>query len=198
MNDPISILLRSACHHFLGRLGSDPQIKYLEGGNCVANVNIAITQLADRNLTDWIKLEVWGESGQAFADQCRKGQQVSVAGRVKTDRWTDRQTGEERMQLLCRVEQWRVIETPAIAPAQQAQQAPTPVPAPAPAPAPALAPAPVAQQQPAPPAAPGWGGTAPAAAQTAAWTPQQQAYVQPPAQPAAQPPVWQSSEEPPF
>lgn len=189
MNDPISILLRSACHHFLGRLGSDPQIKYLEGGNCVANVNIAITQLADRNLTDWIKLEVWGESGQAFADQCRKGQQVSVAGRVKTDRWTDRQTGEERMQLLCRVEQWRVIETPAIAPAQQA---------PAPAPAAAPAPAPAAQHQPAAPAAPGWGATAPAAAQTAAWTPQQQAYVQPPAQPAAQPPVWQSSEEPPF
>ncbi len=191
MNDPISILLRSACHHFLGRLGSDPQVKYLEGGNCVANVNIAITQLADRNLTDWIKLEVWGESGQAFADQCRKGQQVSVAGRVKTDRWTDRQTGEERMQLLCRVEQWRVIETPAIAPAQPAQ----PAPAPAPAPAAAPAPAPVAQHQ---PAAPGWGATAPAAAPTAAWTPQQQAYVQPPAQPAAQPPVWDSSTNPPF
>jgi single-strand DNA-binding protein len=131
-------------HQFIGRLGKDPEVRYLESGKIVANVKIGINQLADSQQTDWIKLEVWGESGQAFADTARKGYQVHVAGRVKTDRWTDRNTGEEKMQLCCRVESWKVVGVP------QGTAAPAPAPAPAAAPAPAPVPAPAA----APPAAP--------------------------------------------
>jgi len=53
---------------------------------------------------------------------------VHVIGRVKTDRWTNRSTGEEQMMLCCRVEQWKLI------PPAGAGQAPTPA-APAAAPA---------------------------------------------------------------
>jgi len=145
MNDPIAILARASLHQFIGRLGRDPEVRYFEGGKCVANVNIGINWLSDKDQTDWIKLEVWGEAGQAFADVARKGYQVQVLGRVKTDRWTDRGTGEEKMQLCCRVESWKVLSTPqggqaapapAAAPAQRPAAAPA-APAPAPAPAPA-------------------------------------------------------------
>jgi single-strand DNA-binding protein len=150
MNDPIAILLRASVHQFIGRLGKDPETRYLDNGKCVTNVNIGVNWLPDNNQTDWIKLEIWGEAGQAFADAARKGYLVQVAGRVKTDRWTDRSTGEEKMQLCCRVESWKVLSAPqggqaappaaAPAPAAPAYQ---PQPA-APAPAPAYAPAPAA------------------------------------------------------
>jgi single-strand DNA-binding protein len=145
VNDPIAILLRASVHQFIGRLGSDPEIRYFEGGKCVANANIGINWLSNKDQADWIKLEVWGEPAQQFADACRKGYQVHVAGRVKTDRWTDRGTGEEKMQLCCGVESWKVLSKPQggqAAPAAPAAPAPavamaTPAPAPTPTPAPA-------------------------------------------------------------
>lgn len=127
MTDPIATLLRASVHQFIGRLGRDPEIRYLPQGGAVANVNIGINWLSDRTQSDWVKVEVWGESGQAFADQARRGMLVSVAGRVRTDRWTDRQTGAERQQLCCRVEQWRIVESqqqPAPAAAELQQQQP--------------------------------------------------------------------------
>jgi len=149
-DDPIATLLRATIHQFIGRLGRDPDIRYLENSS-VTNVTIAINRLgAGRDAeADWIKLEIWGESGQAFADQAQKGDMVSVAGRIKTDRWTDRQTGEEKMQLCCRVDQWRVVQQNPQAPERPAAAAPAvgvtpaaPPPAPAQAPpAPAAAPA---------------------------------------------------------
>lgn len=109
MTDPIATLLRASQHQFIGNLGRDPETRFLDSGKSVTNVNIGIAHLADREQTDWIKLEIWGEDGQAFADACRKGARVHVIGRVKTDRWTDRNTGEQKMQLSCRVEQWKLI-----------------------------------------------------------------------------------------
>jgi single-strand DNA-binding protein len=123
MNDPIATLLRASVHQFIGRLGRDPETRFLDNGKSVTNVNIGVNHLADRDQSDWIKLEVWGEQGQAFADQCRKGELVHVIGRVKTDRWTNRNTGEEQMMLCCRVEQWKLIPT-AGAPAPAAPAAP--------------------------------------------------------------------------
>lgn len=109
MTDPIATLLRASQHQFIGNLGRDPETRFLDSGKSVTNVNIGVAHLADREQTDWIKLEIWGEDGQSFADQCRKGARVHVIGRVKTDRWTNRNTGEEQMMLCCRVEQWKLI-----------------------------------------------------------------------------------------
>jgi single-strand DNA-binding protein len=74
-------------------------------------------------------LEIWGEDGQRFADACRKGQEVHVVGRVKTDRWTDRNSGQERVALVCIVRQWQLIQQAAAPAAAAAAPAPTQQPA---------------------------------------------------------------------
>ena len=116
MNEIINTLLRASAHQFIGRLGRDPEGRYFENGNCVVNASIGINRPGakkdDGQEPDWIKLELWGEDGQRFADTCRKGQEVHVIGRVKTDRWTDRQ-GVERVSLVCIVRQWNLLEQPA-------------------------------------------------------------------------------------
>lgn len=146
MSEVINTLLRASVHHFIGRLGRDPEMRFLQNGNSVCNASIGINRpgarQGDGQEADWIKLEIWGEDGQRFADACRKGQEVHVVGRVKTDRWTDRNSGEERMALCCMVKQWQLM--PAAAPA-----------APAAAPAAPAAPAAAPAQHPAHAAA-GW------------------------------------------
>lgn len=152
MSEIINTLLRASVHHFIGRLGRDPEMRFLQNGNSVCNASIGINRPGakkdDGQEADWIKLEIWGEDGQRFADTCRKGQEVYVVGRVKTDRWTDRNSGEERMALCCMVKQWQPLTAGGTAPAPAA--APVAAAA-APAQHPAYA---AAGYQPAQPAAP--------------------------------------------
>lgn len=137
MSEIINTLLRASVHQFIGRLGRDPEMRYLQNGNSVCNASIGINRPGakkdDGQEADWIKLEIWGEDGQRFADACRKGQEVHVVGRVKTDRWTDRNSGQERMALCCMVKQWQLMQAPGQAPAAAPAPAPTPAPAAQPA-----------------------------------------------------------------
>lgn len=122
----IATVLRASTHQFLGRLGSDPEIKFFDNGNCVAKASLAINKPGakkdDGQAPDWFKVEVWGEQGQAFADQCRKGHRINVMGRVKTNRWTTKE-GEQRTDLIVTADAWRSMENPAPAPAPVQQAA---------------------------------------------------------------------------
>lgn len=144
MSDTLAIIetiMRASSHRFVGRIGRDPEVRYFEGGKSVANASIGInipgSKQGDGKQPDWFKVEIWGDDGQSFSDQCRKGDLVEVLGRVKTSRWTDRNTGEERQQLVITADQWSLVR-----PSDQRQAGPAAAPAAAPAPAPAAAPAP--------------------------------------------------------
>jgi single-strand DNA-binding protein len=121
MNELIAQLLRSSVHRFIGRLGADPEVRYFESGSAVANANIAINKPGakknDGQAPDWIRVEVWGEQAQAFADALTKGALVDVTGRVKTNTWTDRNTGEAKTQMVVTAEQWSPVAPAAAAPA---------------------------------------------------------------------------------
>lgn len=147
MNEHMTALLRASRHNFVGRLARDPEVKYLDSGNSVCNARILINKPGakrdDGQQPDGFNLAIWGEQGVAFADQCRKGQLVEVVGRVKTDSWTDRNTGETKNAWTVTVDRWAPVATG------------TPTPAPTPAAAAPAAPRPAA-------AAPSWGSAAPA------------------------------------
>ncbi|MFZ9952566.1 MAG: single-stranded DNA-binding protein [Vulcanococcus sp.] len=133
MNELIAQLLRSSVHRFIGRLGGDPELRYFESGSSVANANIAINKPGakknDGQPPDWIRVEVWGEQAQQFADAMSKGALLDVTGRVKTNTWQDR-NGETKTQLVVTAEQWAPV-------GQQQPAAPAPKPA-APATKPAV------------------------------------------------------------
>lgn len=121
MNDLIATVLRASVHRFIGRLGRDPEVRFFDSGNCVATASIGINRPGakkdDGQAPDWLKVEIWGQQGQAFADACKKGQLIDVAGRVKTERWTDRNTCEEKVQLCVTAESWALVTPPGQAPA---------------------------------------------------------------------------------
>ena len=179
MSEIIATVMRASVHHFIGRLGAEPEIKYLESGKVVAKGRIAVNQMGGRQggqdpPPDWFTVEVWGDKAQGFVDQFHKGDLIEVAGRVKSSRWTDRQ-GVERVDLIVVTDVYRMVAqgqgAPAAAPAQTA-------------PAPAAAPAPGQAQQAY--AAAGWQPPAQAApAQAAPVAQGQQALVPPP--------VWNST-----
>lgn len=79
----------------VGNLGADPEVKYLEGDNVVANFSIATTEsYKDRSgnrveQTEWHDLEVWGAQAKIVEQYLKKGSQIYAEGKIRTEKWTD-------------------------------------------------------------------------------------------------------------
>lgn len=92
----------------VGNLGADPEVKYLEGDNAVANVSLATTEAyKNRNgerveQTEWHDLELWGAQAKIAEQYLKKGSQIYVEGKIKTDKWQDEQ-GQNRYRTKIRV-----------------------------------------------------------------------------------------------
>jgi single-strand DNA-binding protein len=87
----------------IGNLGKDPEVRYTSGGQAVANLRIATSRSwtdkasgQRKEETEWHDVEVWGKQAEQCGEYLAKGRQVYVEGRLKTDKWQDKQTNQER------------------------------------------------------------------------------------------------------
>lgn len=80
----------------IGRLGRDPELKYTQGGDPVANFSVAVDEsYKDKggnkvDAAEWFRCVAWGKLAEIVANHCRKGRQVYVEGRMKTRKWQDK------------------------------------------------------------------------------------------------------------
>ncbi|SHN20753.1 single-strand DNA-binding protein [Cyclobacterium lianum] len=92
----------------IGNLGADPEVKHLEGDKVVANLRLATTEAyKDRNgnrveNTEWHDLELWDGQAKVAEQYLRKGSQIYVEGKIKSDSWQDDQ-GNNRKKIRIRV-----------------------------------------------------------------------------------------------
>lgn len=87
----------------VGRLGRDAEVRHTTAGT-VCNLSVATDERVGRGrerVTTWHKVVVW--SGAAAS--LKKGELVAVEGRLRTEKWKDKQ-GREREQLT--VQCWHV------------------------------------------------------------------------------------------
>ena len=87
----------------IGNLGKDPEVRYTNGGQAVANLRIATSRSwtdkqsgQKKEETEWHDVEVWGKQAEQCGEYLAKGRQVYVEGRLKTDSWDDKTTGQKR------------------------------------------------------------------------------------------------------
>lgn len=86
----------------LGHLGRDPEVRTLQSGEKVANLQIATTdrwrdkQTGERKeVTHWHRVVVFGPVAGIAEQYLRKGSRCFVAGKLEHRKWTD-QGGQER------------------------------------------------------------------------------------------------------
>lgn len=88
--------------NFIGRLGRDPEIKYLPDGKAVANFSIACGddykakdgQKVEQ--TNWVNIVAFGRLAEIIGEYCSKGSRVFVSGKQVTRKWQHKSTGEDR------------------------------------------------------------------------------------------------------
>ena len=85
----------------IGNLGRDPELRYTQSGQAVANFSLATTDRfsnreGDRQeRTEWHRITVWGKTAENCAQYLNKGRSVYVEGRLQTREWEDKE-GQKR------------------------------------------------------------------------------------------------------
>ncbi len=84
----------------IGRLGTDPEVRYTSNGGAVANFNMATNESwmdkagQKQEKTEWHRIVVWGKLGELCGQYLSKGRQAFVEGRLQTREWTDKEGGK--------------------------------------------------------------------------------------------------------
>jgi len=87
----------------IGNLGKDPEIRYMQSGEPIANFSLATSeQWTDKGgqkqeRTEWHRVEVFGKTAQVVRDYCQKGKQVYIEGSIRYDEWTDKDGNKKYM-----------------------------------------------------------------------------------------------------
>ena len=95
--------------NLIGRAGRDPEVRYFESGNLVANFTIAVNRRSKNDEPDWFNLEIWGKQAQVAADYVKKGSLIGINGSFKLDQWKDKATGENRSKPVIRVDRLELL-----------------------------------------------------------------------------------------
>lgn len=79
---------------FIGRLGQDPEVRFMPDGTGVANFSIAVgNEYKDKNTgnkveqTEWVKISAFGKLAEIIREYLKKGSQVYIEGKMKTRKW---------------------------------------------------------------------------------------------------------------
>jgi single-strand DNA-binding protein len=87
----------------VGHLGRDPEVRYMPSGEAVANVTLATSESwkdkqtgEQQEHTEWHRIVFFGRLAEIAGEYLRKGRQVYVEGRLRTSKWQDKNTGQDR------------------------------------------------------------------------------------------------------
>ena len=78
----------------VGRLGRDPETRYIPSGDAITNFSIATDeQWRDRNgerqtRTEWHNITLFGKLGEIASQYLRKGSQVFIEGKIQSRKYT--------------------------------------------------------------------------------------------------------------
>lgn len=80
----------------IGNLGSDPEVKTLEGNKKVARLSLATNdEYTDKNgqkvkQTQWHQLVVWGKLAETCEKYLNKGKEIAIEGKITYRTWDDK------------------------------------------------------------------------------------------------------------
>lgn len=87
----------------VGNLGNEPETSSLPSGGAVTNISIATSESwKDKNTgqqqerTEWHRVVFFNRLAEIAAQYLRKGSKVYVEGSLRTRKWQDKQTGQDR------------------------------------------------------------------------------------------------------
>lgn len=87
----------------VGRLGADPELRYMPSGMAAANIRLATNDgYKDRQTgqfiehTEWHRVSIFGKLAETLSQYVKKGDLLYIEGRIRTNKYQDKITGQDR------------------------------------------------------------------------------------------------------
>lgn len=86
----------------VGNIGKDPETRYTASGSAITTISVATSEQwkdkqtgENKEHTEWHRVQFFGRLAEIAGEYLKKGSQVYVEGKLKTDKYTDKE-GIER------------------------------------------------------------------------------------------------------
>jgi len=100
----------------IGRLGSNPEVKYTNSGSAVASFSMALTEYwrdkqgTKQEKTEWVNVVAWDRLADQAQSFLQKGSLVFVEGKLQTRSWDDQQ-GQKKYKTEVVANQFRFLDS---------------------------------------------------------------------------------------
>lgn len=99
----------------IGNITRDIELKYIPSGAAVCQFSVAVNRTWNNKAgekqeeTTFLDVEAWEKQAEVIAQYCKKGSSIYVEGRLKSEQWDDKATGQKRSKLKIHLEQFQFI-----------------------------------------------------------------------------------------
>ena len=86
----------------VGRLGKDPETRYMTSGEAVTNATLATSENwkdksgEKQEKTEWHNLVFYRRLAEVAGEYLKKGAQIYVEGKIQTRSWDDKDSGQKK------------------------------------------------------------------------------------------------------
>lgn len=100
----------------VGNLGADPETRYLPSGDAITNIRIATTDKwkdkqsgEQKEATEWHRVAFFGRLAEIAGQYLKKGSPVYVEGSIRTRKYQDKETGQDRYSTEIRADSMQLL-----------------------------------------------------------------------------------------
>lgn len=101
----------------MGNLTRDPELTTLPSGDSVVDFSIAINEhYTDKGgqkqeRTDYIDCKSYGRTAENINKFFSKGRPIFIEGKLRQEKWVDKQTQQNRSKLIVKVDDWEFVDS---------------------------------------------------------------------------------------
>jgi len=99
----------------VGNLTRDVELKYTQGGTAVTEVTLAVNDRKKNQSGEWVEettfvdVTLWARTAEVASEYLSKGSPMLIEGRLRLDRWDDKETGKGRSKLAVTGERMQML-----------------------------------------------------------------------------------------
>ena len=94
----------------IGNLVRDPDLKTTTSGNNICKITLAVNRTYNKvTEVTYIDCDAFGKTAETIGKYFAKGKPILIEGRLKTDTWLDKKTGENRSKLAIAIESFSFV-----------------------------------------------------------------------------------------
>ncbi len=96
--------------NLVGRLTRDSELTFLPNQTALASFSVATNEkYGEKEYVCYLNCVIFGKQAEALHKYFTKGKPIQLSGKLKTESWTDKDSGSKRSKIVFGVDKWSFV-----------------------------------------------------------------------------------------